>query len=720
MTPSAPSSWHESISDLKQLLDDESSHVKIEKLCAKILELHSQSDDNSNTLPDEVKEVVTTIHLRALLHSRRYSDVTATNDDNSINVLEQAYALYRLKKYEACQNLCSEYLKQNDNCRGIMHIHAQALYRMGETCEADGIYSKLLEEELDTDEKEDVLANALANRTANYTRGSMLSENFRGAWMENVEDIVALLQSYGKPREDDDILQNYDLAYNLATYLLVSADARPRSSVVQAKQLLTHAEKSALTVFEASKADSQDESDADAAKIKQQKLLAEKEAMPIRANLAYANLLLGGDDNIKDALRTYLTFVMEENKKRTCKGSVAGIEANLLATASNNLALLRDGKESVFDVLKRIPTATSYSVSEDAGGGKCGKSSTSGIIEIPLVGATPQQVRAVLFNRALQLAKMGNTTRCLETLAILRASLDVSYRGDDEDNENGKASGSPKAKAKNKKSLNKSNHIESSTLNRDVPTAKPCSELEAIAWNARADWLQSELRRIVASDEKSPEDITNSAISTLDSATKSVTDEAAGALSYMKAQLLLQNAAVINENGPTKAQSLITVLESLPPVVQVCPGMMITLAWLHGASHKEASVTRSVEILSCIGKSITAQLTMAKFYLERNQYNDAITILKSILDNEDSVCADEKMSTIALLVHALSFTNPDKAIVYAETLREAYEDSEIYGEEFENMEIPRFAKKALVGESASSSKLRKIMASTSGKRGAIR
>jgi hypothetical protein len=558
------------------------------------------------------------------------------------------------------------------------------------------------------------LANALANRSANYTPGSLLSTKTGTHWMEQVDEITNLLQSYGTNvanANEQEMLQNYDLAYNLATYLLISSDARPRSSVMQAKHLLQHAEKSASTVLESSSQTPQDAEVEEDAKRQQQKLIAEKEAMPIKVNLAYAHLLLGGEENKKEALRTFLACVMEGKKKgTTSKGSGGGIEANLMAAASNNLALLRDGKESVFDVLKRIPAATSCSVSEDiVKGGK----SAGGVASIPLVGATPQQVRTVLFNRALQLAKMGNVGGCLETLAVLRASLGVAYRGDGEGK---KAPGSPKSNGKKKKSVSKSESNEISVSLQDVPTARPSSDADAVAWNARADWVESELRRVVASDEIKADGIISSAISNLDKAAEGYGsgDEGVGSLSFAKAQLLLHSAAV--SNGQTKPQPIIESLQSLPPLVQSSPGTTITLASLHGVLHKAESTSRSVEIMSSLGDDVPAKLAMAEFHLERNRQDEAAKLLESILDEDESATTEQLMSATALLVQALSYTDPEKANDYAESLREACGELEANGDELESMEIPRFAKKA--GEaSASTSKVRKMIASTGGKRG---
>jgi hypothetical protein len=419
---------------------------------------------------------------------------------------------------------------------------------------------------------------------------------------------------------------------------------------------------------------------------------------------------------------------MEGTKQKKSKGGAGGVESNLLAAASNNLAFLRDGKESVFDVLKRIPTACSSSVSEDGGAGKSG----GGTSAVPLAGATPQQVRTVLFNRSLQLAKMGNASGCLEALAVLRASLKISYRGDDAGDEGNKASAekaSPKRNAKGKKNkaavfTDSTNDAlnETSLTQQDVPTAQPSSDVEAIAWNARADWVESELRRIIGPDNKKPDDIINSAISSLDSASKASNgdDEAAGALAFVKAQLLLHNAALTN--GQTKPQPLIPSLESLPPFIQACPGTTVTLASLHGALNKDESIARSVEIMSSLGDDISTRLAIAEFYLERYCYDDSLKLLEGVLDEEDLATADQLMTATALIVRAFSYTDLEKAEAYAETLREACTDLGLDGEKLESMEIPMFAKKAVGPGSGgrvttSSLKVRKIIASTGSKKG---
>ena len=651
--------WQESIDELSLLASDntpadsETNNLQLSSLCSTILDLASDNGEDTPP-PDSVLSAVRTIYLRVLLNLGEYSKVVdfSKHNDNNSNPQEVAYALYRLRKYDACRKLIETSSSDDTNVadeegnirsnsatdRVMMHIHAQTLYRLGETAEADELYSKILgrtsdskegDDTMDADEREDTLSNALANRIANYTPGSMLQDDGTSmvSWLDEDESIRQLIESYGEEvgkdnsgdgEEGDEeiMLQNYDLAYNLATYMLVSSDARSQSHVVQAKRLLEQAEKSALTILvSASPNEDEDctnEEDDDIAPIaaaadddgEKQKmiLLAEREAGPIRANLALANVLLGGEDNEMDALRTYLTLLTKAAKSGTEQG-------NLLATASNNLAMLRDGKESVFDVLKRIPITSSLSVSENvvndstSGGGKKKKDKGGGVSIVPLMGATPQQVRTALFNRALLFAKMGNAAGCMEALEVLRASLLVSYHGDDS-----KASRSgfaTRGKGKKKKTP---------TSSDDVPTARPSSDAEIAAWKAQADWLESELVRISEAKDKNSDDILVGAIANLDNAIISTNDEASGALLHTKSQLLLYKAALANPEP--NADSIIDALESLPLPVQSCPGAKVTLASLYGSSNNDE---KAEQLLSDLGNDIA----LAEFRLERGQYQQA-------------------------------------------------------------------------------------------------
>ena len=301
----AATTWQDSILELQSLLAsttiDRDTNFQISSLCSTIL---NNSSNNNNEDVDASSEsilsIVITIYLRALIQLGQYSKVVDYSNNSSSsssidnNTQEVAYALYRLRKYDACRKLIMSSSDINDmgdeneeegngssssssSGRLMAHIHAQTLYRLGETNLADELYANLLnlsEEEgaVDNDEREDTLSNALANRIANYTPGSMLQNDgtSKVSWLEEDESIRQLIQSYGEGNnncddddDDDDeemnMLQNYDLAYNLATYMLLSSDGRSQSQVVQAKRLLEHAEKSALTILDSTSPEEDEE-----------------------------------------------------------------------------------------------------------------------------------------------------------------------------------------------------------------------------------------------------------------------------------------------------------------------------------------------------------------------------------------------------------------------------------------------------------------------------
>lgn len=755
----SPLSWQDSLSELSTLLSSTDDNNKatistIEKSCYALL-------TNSNEPPQSVTDVIRTIYLRSLIKLNKYQTVidyiinTYEDFDNS-NAEELAYSFYRLKKYDECRKVCYYNLtnesdgplvnyhnKDSDNyvgdlkSRGLKCIYAQTLFRLGETSQADTIYQELLNDNnnliMDVDEQEDLLSNALANKISNYTyKGTSSVANSSGGseyekpstWLKDNEILQQLLTSYGQSNTSNnnntsDLLQNYDLAYNLATYLLLSKSEHSTSNLLIAKSLLEHAEKSALTIFQPSSSTTEDEASPDEEekineeKRQQQQLVAQREANPIQANLALSKLLLGGTTNENDAMRTYLTLVTKFAMAKKTKGSkgsgtaFSAGEGNLMAISSNNLAVLRDGKESVFDVVKRLPTTSSLSVSDDVtsggkGGGKDKSSTSSSSSSVPLVGATPQQVRVALYNRALLYIKMKNVTACLDTLRVLRSSLHVSYHGVDE-----KKAGVPQSP---KKSKGKKKKGAAAAGDNVVPTAKPASDAEILAWEARADLLESELYRISESKDKSYEDILNGAIDKLDKALEEG-DDTNGVLEFTKAQLLLHKAMVNNPSSSKDVQPLIDALDSLPPSIKSCPGVIATLASLHASLNKESS---SEQLLSSLGDTIPAKLAMAEYKMEQGQYEEAVELLQGIVDEGSG-----GMEATALLVKALSFTDPTKAEEYVEELQLAMGGSSsggdvMDGETLESMDIPRFAKKEL-STSGSSTKVRKMIAATGGK-----
>ena len=144
--------------------------------------------------------------------------------------------------------------------------------------------------------------------TIHHAKGGRGEPHARGCWLEDIPDLRRLLLEDGC--EEDDIIdgptsstsamRNYDLAYNLATYILVCRVSRPRSRVVDATNLLVRAEKWAKSIVVDENENENDEN---------RRLLSERESNPIRANLAMARFLLGGRENETEAYRACLTLL---------------------------------------------------------------------------------------------------------------------------------------------------------------------------------------------------------------------------------------------------------------------------------------------------------------------------------------------------------------------------------------------------------------------------
>jgi hypothetical protein len=272
----------------------------------------------------------------------------------------------------------------------------------------------------------------------------------------------------------------------------------------------------------------------------------------------------------------------------------------------------------------------------------------------------------------------------------------------------------------------------------DVLAAKPGSDVESIAWDARADFLESELRRMSESLSSSPSsssssssssnDILDRAIAKLDAVMTSSPHDVGGALSYAKSQLLLHRA-VVNDPSQRRSEAAIGTLESLPASVRSCPGAIVSLASLHDEAES------AERVLSSLGDDRRAKLAVAELRIERGHYHAAVDLLRDIVEegkgNNGDDHVDDNMEATAMLVKALSYTDPSKAEEYFEwgdqiwgagghaaLLQEQL--GGVSGEALEFMDIPRFAKQASLesnaeGTMGGSSKVRKLIAATGGK-----
>ena len=136
--------------------------------------------------------------------------------------------------------------------------------------------------------------------------------------------------------------------------------------------------------------------------------------------------------------------------------------------------------------------------------------------------------------------------------------------------------------------------------------------------------------------------------------------------------------------------------------------------------HDEAELAEGA--LSSLGGDRRANLAVAELRVERGQYQAAVDLLHDIVEEDEGNSGNndacDKMEAMAILVTALSYTDPSKAEEYASLL--PVRSSELSGEALEVMDIPRFAKQASLecsagGIAGGSFKVRKLIAATGGK-----
>ena len=354
-----------------------------------------------------------------------------------------------------------------------------------------------------------------------------------------------------------------------------------------------------------------------------------------------------------DATRACLTLVTRLSMKRDRSAA----ESNLLAVASSNLAFLRQDKEkSLADVLKRLPllegskeTAGSKKKSaaskfQKSKGGQ--QQSSSGVV---LAGATPHQARLALYNRALVQARLGLEDDAAGSIGSLIAALDVKHV----DPKRGKG----------------------------LVAAGTARDGDRAAWLARAEGLRAELEGTAALER---------AAAGLEECKD---DESCGAADYAMAELMLRKAVLDGaDDDDGRQKALIDAVGSLPDSIKSRPGAVVTLASLHGLASDEAR-----DLLSGLGDGTAARLALAGCAIDDGRYDEAVESLQAIVDDDEGEEGTETHRTAtAMLIRALSYTDPDRAEGYMDLLEEGQPVDDRVGsgdgERLEDMDVPRFSK----------------------------
>ena len=619
------SSDKESIRDiLANLVEaaDANDLAEVQSLTNKVLS--SINDDKSY---GSLKGHIQKTHCRSLIGLSKYEDASEFCDslgqgERKNLVLERTYALYKLGRYAVCRDAIHKEQNESlseDTVRGLAHILAQCHYRLQETEQSLQLYSDLAGAS-DFDEDTEIVANAMAAATANNS----VPIEFP-AIKELHDTITKELENINSEAD-----YPYEMVYNYATHLLQTSTSL--SQTKQALELLSSAEEECKASFE--NGESEDE------------IMMLKELLPIKTNSALGKMLSG---DLNGSLRSNLEVILSSKK-------VLGKDPHFnggggMFAAEHNLVVLnqqRGTAPSPYDLLKKMPDMSSGMGSN---GGK------------PIIN--PNQVRIMLYNRAVLYHQMGKVAEMKSTLNSLRSSL------------------SPNAQARRQVENGKKNKQKSASSSGKY-FAAPASNSEKLLWECRIAILEND----------------SSAADAWENIENGLGDEQShtDVLEYAIAEFKLHNAQKDIESkekiDSRDRMALASTLEDLPGSIRDRPATVASLCSLYRSleMHDKAESTLNASLDSGM-----AQKNLADFKLRLGMYAEAAEIYESLLSSGSDLSPEEAMDCNAGLVKALTHIDIEKAMDLAETVELDSSDGEIDGEELEATDLPRLSKGSIGG-----------------------
>ena len=581
-------------------------------------------------MPDGIYTRIQQIHCRACISLSKYSDVieycaSLGQEERVALIVERTYALYKLGRYADCRDSilkASKNAMPKEATRGVTHLLAQCYYRLQETEKAQQIYCDLSGSP-DYDEDSVILTNAMAASTANN------SLPISSPLIDGLQDLIMKELEIADEKNGDDFEYPYELVSNYATHLLLIS--KNLAQTKQAMDLLAIAEEECKAIYEGDNGDSDKD------------LL--KNVMPIQSNVALGKAMSG---DLNGAIRSYLELVLS-SKQLVAKDPTFNGGGAILA-AEHNLTVLtynRGSSSSAYDLLKKLPDI----------------SPGNNII-------TPNQIRIVLYNRALLYYKMGKVAEVKSVLKSLSASLSPSAQVMRQV-ENGK-----KKKGKNAGSGSEGNLV-----------ATPANDAEKMLWECRIAILENETTQV---------DTLEGMASSINDALKGAGKEPVGneALEYALAELKMYQAQKTAQGSEGLnsdiERNLVSALEDLPGSIRNRPATVASLCSLYSSLGMDDKVELTLNASSDSGM---AQKSLADFKLRLGMYDEAASIYDSLLNVNDSALSDEEiMECTAGLVKALSHIDIDKAMDMAEDFTIDENTDLLDGEELEAMDIPRLSK----------------------------
>jgi len=748
----------------------------------------NNSSDELNPIPNNVRNTLQRIHCRTLIHLSKYGQVLdyclalqnnhhsssaqQGQQERSALALEEAYALYKLGRYLKCRDFILKKQTQQQQKQqqqdvtmvcdeGLMHILAQCHYRLHETNKASQNYTDLLHRPQDannkkhTNTKNEIMTNALAVHVANFSppasSSTILQSSSRTTTTEEEEELDRTIQTALKQsllRKDQ--VYPYELAYNYATRLLLTSSSL--SQTKKAMELLTHAEQECRNDIDDDGGDTKTgDAEEDDASRRQREDKIQRNVMPIQANLALGKLLCS---DYNGATRDYLTLVISAKQHQNGIGPMSNGGGGAIMAAENNLAVLnlkRGSSCSVFDLLKKVPNV--------AYGGNDGSDSHTSNNHVNngtggLSRTTPNQVRILLYNRAILFYKMAKFTECKSVLNHLTKALSTDGQQQYQQQQNLNAK-----KKKRKKGKGDGQSMNSGTISQNVDSqqqqqqassssngtgplpASPANEADSILWQCRIALLESEIVRQSQESDTACNDadaIVRKMTDTVTTALKAASGyNKSGAhnatLDYALAELTLHNLEkTTKKSTATKTCStsdsisdedqkkMISVLDNLPTSIRSRPATIATLSALYGNLGLDEKVA---DVLDSTSGSGMAQKSLADFKLRMGSYEEAASLYESTIlavkEGKTSLFESDVLECQAGLIKALSYYDIERAVEMASNLPSKVgksfsrdHESELDGEELEAMDIPRLSKNSgMAGSSGRSSRMRKMLGS---------
>jgi signal recognition particle subunit SRP72 len=690
----------ESLSEFTQAFENE-DYAKVIQLALALLLLAAASTQDAESISAAIYEC----YIKALIQEEKFEDVLELwNPNNNINNANKKqpgnkksskhnsiqplavpsslehlriYALYRLQRFEKSRELAAAATatagrKQpddtdgegsNDSTRQTLmlslqkHLLAQSLFHLQQNAPAMDLYQQMLKEQTADDakkEQQQILTNIAAVASSNatpYVRNSDLLEKLRCVMQEALLEKLGGGQSADKEDDDDDdddLSAAADLAYNLATYELLTSP----TEIHKWQQVLRKA---------ASLCSGDDE----------------KEAALMKSNLDWSSLFWSGN------VATDAPSSVPMNQLSS--------SAKLVALTNRALSMVNDNDPSktAANALRLVPP-------------------TENLIH----ALTPLQMRLVTYNRALLQYRAGlyNDCRASCQLVLDSASAKTSKKKratTTENNASGAAAGSNSSSSSSMIAQPTLDAADAAWWESRIVVLQTLCHKAECATAAEPAAANKGDKNGSGSNNGQKDKSDNLLQTTLEKISKlpasPVRDSAVMYLQLQQAALVEQEQQQKNttfHSSHDTTTNTIALLKSLPESMQKRRAVVATLASLHQQQQQQQlkNQHQPSEQVQQLLEEMGDDSAYADFLMGQQQYQQAADLYQKaaaavLLNNKD----DDKdyLTAQARYIQALSFVDPQKAqklwlqIRPKVNLDNADMGSSFNGAELEMRELPR-------------------------------